>query len=203
MLLIRLWCVGAALVAAIVIGVLIRVYGGEAAFGVFKDLLPAGISIAAVYLAHVFQQRSMFVQSLRELWSKVIYAKNELVAYANLEEPKADDFAIAYRAIATAIDEVRGVYRNVGENEKYVGYFPYEPLHDMRKALDELRPGNEPSHKREFAGAAIQQAWNAMRFDFLSEFDTPEPTQPIVNRNARRTQESGTASSYRGGKGSA
>jgi hypothetical protein len=197
MLLFRLRCVGLFLTALIVAGVLLRVLFGEPTFEVFKDLLPVAIGIAAVYLAHVFQQRSMFIQALRCLWSGIIEAKNELLAYANLPKPTLESYAKAYRAIASAIDEMRGVYRNIGEDKEYVGYFPYEPLHDMRKALEELGHENITAETRQHAWDAIQQAWLAMRYNFLSEFETPEPTHPILTRGSQRTQKRGISPNRR------
>jgi hypothetical protein len=194
----RLWCVGLLFVAMIVVGVLIQVRSGPTAFGVFKDLMPVAISIAAVYLAHVFQERSMFIQALRSLWSDLIEAKNELLAYAHLPAPTPEDYTKAYRTIATAIDEMRGGYRNVGEDEEHVGYFPYEPLHDMRKALKQLDYKNISDEKRKQVGEAIEQAWLALRYNFLSEFETPEPTHPIWARGTRRVQKQGIAPKRRG-----
>jgi hypothetical protein len=177
----------------IVIGVILGAYKPKDVFPIFKDLLPIAISIVAVYLAHIFQQRSMFVQSLRSLWTNIIESKNELLSYANLPEPQMGDYAKAYRAIAAAIDEMRGVYQNVGEDRHYVGYFPYEPLHDMRKALKELGHENVTDSARKRTWDAIQQAWLSMRFSFLNEFDTPEPTNPILVAGTWRNQEPGSS----------
>jgi hypothetical protein len=127
----------------------------------------------------------------------LIEAKIELIAYTNLTTPQPDDYTKAYRMIGSAIDKMRGVYRNVGEDEKHLGYFPYEPLHDMRKELEKLGLANT-EEGRARARHAINRAWKAMRYKFLVEFETPEPTRPIVVRNYRSVQKRGISPHRRG-----
>ena len=44
------------------------------------------------------------------------------------------------RRISSTIDNMRIVYRNVGETDSLIGLYPYAPLHDMRRALQTLDP---------------------------------------------------------------
>lgn len=46
----------------------------------------------------------------------------------------------AWSALSNVIDEVRGVFRNVGETDRQVGQRPFEPLMDMLGQCD--GPGN-------------------------------------------------------------
>lgn len=112
--------------------------------------------------------------------------------YTDLVTPQAQDYNNAYRALSTVIDEMRGVYRNIGEDQQYVGTFPYEPLHDMRRAMEQLGNGKPTADRRREAREKIDQAWDAMRYDFLSEFETPEPLRPISKRDSKRIQRPGS-----------
>ena len=47
----------------------------------FLALSPLVVSVPAAYLAHCFQQRALFVNSLRKLWSDAVKAKGLLVRY--------------------------------------------------------------------------------------------------------------------------
>jgi hypothetical protein len=66
------------------------------------------------------------------VWSHLIEAKTHLVAYTMDPEPNGDDYVEAYKRVSKAIDEVRGVYLNVGEDGRYRGWYSYQPLHGSR-----------------------------------------------------------------------
>jgi hypothetical protein len=163
-------------------------------YELFKDLLPAVLGMLAVYLAGTFQERSNFVQSLRSLWSHLIEAKNEILRYTRDELPSKEKYEAAFGSLSMAIDEMRGVYKNVGETTNYRGLYPYEPLHDMRKALEHLGYGSRDPNHAKLAGERIMQAWYALRPKFLAEFDPPEPTDPIIQHNAVDSRKPGRAS---------
>lgn len=118
----------------------------------------------------------------------MIEAKNELVAC--VEDPSPPQRAQAYKRLSKAIDEVRGVYLNVGEDSAYRGLYPYEPLHDVRRILRGL--GESPSEQelRE-ARDRIQNAWHALRPAFLAELEPAEPTSPITYWWARDKRKEG------------
>jgi len=71
------------------------------------------------------------------------------------------------------------------EPDEIIGLYPFEPLHDMRKALMGLGPANPDPAARRSARQAIDQAWDALRPNFLDEFDPPEPSRPITIFGAR------------------
>jgi hypothetical protein len=99
--------------------------------------------------------------------------------------PTREKYQGAFNALSKAIDEVRGVYLNVGESAANVGLFPYEPLHDMRKAL--LAYGVMPTpgeSDRQECGAKINQAWFALRPQFLYELQPRRATYPITESGA-------------------
>lgn len=150
-----------------------------------KDVFPLVVAVLATFLASWFQRRLTFIESLRRLWSSMIEAKIELKAYARRPDRSEADYAHAYGALSRSIDEVRGVYRNVGETDSSIGLFPYQPLHDMRKALEGLGPGPYDEQASERSLQTIDQAWDSLRLSFLAEFDPPQPTSPVTTRGSR------------------
>jgi len=168
------------LVAAAVIG---RLFGGAKGLALYKiitDFTELQVALAAVYLAYVFQQRAFFVQMLRALWSQIIVAKNEIVRYSHDPVLTQEKYARAFGAISIAIDETRGVYRNVGETGTELGRYPYEPLQDMLRALTQLGYGEPSDGQRANCRARVIRAWNALRLEFRREFRPPEPSHPIT-----------------------
>jgi hypothetical protein len=156
-----------------------------------KDLFPLVVAVLATFLASWFQQRSTFVESLRRLWSHMIDAKIDLLDYARSTDRSETRYRQAYTALSRSIDEVRGVYKNVGESDSVIGLFPYEPLHDMRRSLETL--GCSPYDKEASAKAiqAFDRAWNSLRLSFLAEFSPPEPTTPVTTRWSRDPRREG------------
>ena len=156
----------------------------EDGYSTIKDFSSLLIAIGAAYLAYCFQRRQAFLVSLRDLWKELVEAKGELIEYTHNPNPDQVAFSKAHRALSKAIDTVRGVYRNVGETEDEIGLYPFEPLHDMRKVLDELGFGKATPDKRRAARLRFLRSWNALRWAFLKEFSTPEPPHPITARDA-------------------
>lgn len=149
-------------------------------YGLVKDMSPLLLGILAVFLTSWYQQRMAFLQAMRTLWSHMIEAKVAMLAYAATPSKTDDAYRAAYHQISRAIDEMRTVYRNVGENDRYIGWYPYEPLNDMRKAFEKLR-GNAHEPAAERARERIEASWAALRWRFLEEFGAPEPTHPITS----------------------
>jgi|1186.fasta_scaffold00496_4 hypothetical protein len=149
-----------------------------------KDFTGIFVAIAAAYLAYCFQRRQTFLASLRELWSKCIEAKADLIEYTHEPAPDRLKFGKVHRTLSTAIDMMRAVYCNVGETEASVGRYPFEPLHDMRRALDELGFEAADAAEQRKTRQRIMAAWNAFRWSFLREFSIPKPTHYIASRDA-------------------
>lgn len=160
------------------------------AYGLLKDMSPLLLGILAVFLTSWYQQRMAFLQALRALWSHLIEAKVAMLAYAATSSKTDDAYHAAYQQISSAIDEMRTVYRNVGENDRYIGWYPYEPLNDMRKALEGLRR-NSDERAAEHARELIEASWAALRWRFLQEVGAPEPTHPITTIGERPSRLSG------------
>lgn len=165
-----------------------------------KDTSLLIATIAVAYLANIYQKRQQFLQSLREQWKEIVQAKGALIQYCCKEEPSLDDYLAASRQLSECIDNMRIVYSNVGETDELIGLFPYEPLHDMRRALDRLDPRKVPSvaeEQRHLVRQEIWEAFNAIREHFLDEFDIEEPARPIIIEKMRRTKKPGSTDAAR------
>ena len=150
-----------------------------------KDFSALFIAIGAAYLAYCFQQRQAFLFALRELWAEIVKAKTRVNYYIKHKHPNEKDYRKAYCSLSKAIDLVRGVYINVGENDKKIGLYPFEPLHDIRKCMEIITFVEVSANEKEACIAKIDDAWNALRFSFLREFDRPCAGYPITEHFAR------------------
>jgi hypothetical protein len=159
-----------------------------------KDMALVFVTVVAAYLASVFQKRNSFVEALREEWQDIIKAKSALFAYTQLDAPTQKDYVTAFCTISESIDNMRSVYKNVGETGSLVGLYPYEPLHDMRRALQDLEPRKHPNvseQQRAEARNDILGAWYALREQFLEELDLEAPDNPLLVPRSRRTKAQG------------
>ncbi len=161
-----------------------------------KDMALIIITVIAAYLANVFQKRSSFVNSLEREWRGIVQTKTALYRFCEMQSPTQQDYLDAFCSISATLDNMRIVYENVGENGKLVGLYPYEPLHDMRRALMTLNPtknGAPPPADRKCARDAILQCFAALRENFLEELDLEQPTHPLLVSGGKRLKQSGAA----------
>ena len=152
----------------------------------FLALSPLVISVPAAYLAHCFQQRALFVSSLRELWADAVKAKGLLMRYC-LSDGQADYYE-AWIKLSNVIDEVRAVYRNVEETDLDVGIRPFEPLMDMLKKFESLEPSSKTLPPFDQVQTHIENSWRAFQDAFLEEFDRPEPSFYISDYDVKRPE---------------
>ena len=141
------------------------------------------------YLSNIFHKRSKFVESLKEEWRNIVRTKSVLLGTCEKPYLATDDYLAALYKISETIDTMRIVYRNAGETGGLVGLYPFEPLHDMRRALQTLDPRlstEVPSEQKTLVRDAILQAFNALRETFLEELDLEEPHHPLLISGARR-----------------
>lgn len=174
-----------AVAGLIAVAAALKVLDRDEEYGVVKDLSPLALAIPAAFLAVSFQERAAFLQALRHLWSSMIAVKNELFSYTTQENPGEDAYRKAFNQLSQVIDEVRGVYRNVGESDQSLGLFPYQPLHDMRKTLRNLGPGPNDEQARDEALQEFEQAWQSLRAAFLPELSPADPPRPITTHRSR------------------
>ncbi|MBC8229309.1 hypothetical protein H8E77_07180 [bacterium] len=69
------------------VGVVIRKWMEDEWYSFYKDILPIFIMIPAAYIAYAFQQRTSYLQALRNLWKQLIPAVQAAIQYTYLEEP--------------------------------------------------------------------------------------------------------------------
>jgi hypothetical protein len=159
-----------------------------------KDMSLVLVTVVAAYLANVFQKRSLFLNALKEEWRNMVRAKSTVFTYTQIENPSQEQYLAAFCAISECVDNMRAVYRNVGETEKLIGLYPYAPLHDIRRALQTLKPTPDrtvTSDERELTRRAILQSFYALRETFLEELDLEAPENPLLIYNGRRLKKSG------------
>ena len=123
-----------------------------------KDMALVFVTVVAAYLANVFQKRNKFVESLEEEWRGIVRTKSALFAFCEKSFPTADDYITAFCRISETLDNMRIVYRNVGETDELIGLYPYAPLHDMRRALQTIDPRNNQSVSPEARSLEIGRA---------------------------------------------
>jgi hypothetical protein len=153
------------------------------------------VTVVAAYMAHIYQKRTTFLQNLREQWKEIVEAKAALIYYCHLEGNNLQEYLIASRKISETIDNMRIVYRNVGETDTYVGLYPYSPLHYMHQVMQTLDPRRaNPTPEDKFkARGEMWNAFNALREHFVEEFDIGEPTRPILIKGMKRKKQTGAA----------
>jgi hypothetical protein len=163
-----------------------------------KDMALVFVTVVAAYLANVFQKRSKFVEALEMEWRNIVSTKSALFTYCAKTYPTTDEYVGAFCKISEALDNMRIVYRNVGETRDLVGLYPYAPLHDMRRALQSIDPRKNSlitEEQRTLARHAILQSFYALRETFLEELDLQEPDHPLLIMGARRTKKRGALAS--------
>jgi hypothetical protein len=162
----------------------------------FKDMSLLIATGGVAYITNVFQKRNTFVQALREEWREIVETKAALFAYTQLPTPTREQYIATFNIVSQTIDNMRTVYRNVGETGSLVGLYPFAPLHDMRRALQTLDPEKGPvgQDERNLTRDAILQSFYALRETFLDELDLEEPTNPLLIYAGRRQKNSGCTS---------
>jgi hypothetical protein len=163
-----------------------------------RDMSLLIVTGGVAYISNVYQKRSNFVNSLEQEWRALVATKNALYAYCENPSPTAADYLAAFCELSASLDNMRIVYRNVGETDDLIGLYPYAPLHDMRRALITLDPRkaeNVTPEYRKLVRDAILQSFYALRETFLEELDLEQPGHPLLISGGRRLKVSGATGS--------
>jgi hypothetical protein len=171
---------------------------GTALKDVYEYLKDMSLLIATggvAYITNMYQRRQAFLDSLKAEWRDIIAAKSALLAFMHKPEPTHDEYVATYTRLSETIDNMRIVYRNVGETEQLIGLYPYAPLHDMRRVLQVLDPrdAGAATADRKLVRDTMLRSFYALREHFLDELDLEEPDRPILAFSARRLQTDGAA----------
>lgn len=178
----------------------------EFAKGVYEVIKDMSLLIATggvAYVTNVFQKRSKFVESLEEEWRGIVKTKSALHGFCEKPYPSTDDYLAVFSRISETIDNMRIVYRNVGETDTLIGLYPYAPLHDMRRALQSIDPRKRttiPPEERKLVRDAILQSFYALREVFLEELDLEEPVHALLISSGRRTKKPGATKAAKSGQ---
>ena len=167
---------------ALILGLTLRIVGPPEPtpyYSTFKDLVPLIFAIPAAYLGYAFQQRNSYLGSLRALWSKLVSAVNNAIQYTYSNEPSQENFDKVITDLSIVVDEVRGVYKNIGEGPKTSGFYPYEPIKDIYDAVFELGFGKLDEVRKTSTRRKVVGHWKSIRENFLAEFDRAEPTKVV------------------------
>ncbi len=165
-------------------GVTLRIFDAteeQKIYSTFKDLLPLIFAVPLGYLGFCFQRRNSFMSSLKFLWKNMIVAVNEAIQYTHHEENSQEDFGAVLTSLSEVIDELRGVYKNIGETESNIGQYPFEPIKTINKEIKKLGYGKIENSVREKSRDLIIGNWQSIRKEFLHEFDRYEPTKPVTS----------------------
>ncbi|WP_339161814.1 hypothetical protein [Methylobacterium bullatum] len=157
----------------------------EFVYGYLKDFSPLLLAVGAAYLAYSFQRRMAFLTSLRELWKDITQTKNTLINFTYKSKPTEKEYEEAQQKLYNTIDLVRAVYKNIGETDKEIGFYPFEPLHDMRRSFDLCDPALSSIDRRRQARGELVTAWHSLKSAFLQEFPRASPIAPMVERGTR------------------
>ena len=108
--------------------------------------------------------------------------------------PEPKEYYDVLAALRVAIDDLRGVYRNVGESEAQQGHYPVSPLLDIYDGVAALQAFGQLAPEEAAARRALSQLlfaqWKNVRGVLLYELDRPEPSASDIRRmmpDAQRT----------------
>lgn len=166
----------------VAIGILLRVWfpaEHSLEYATFKDLVPLAIAIPAAWLGYCLQRRQAYLRDVRDLWSKLIASTQDAIQYTHLLKPSQSEFSKTQKSLSVAIEELRGVFLNIGQSGGDVGLFPFESIKNIQKAISSLRFGEAVTpEKAAQARGEIIKNWKKLREHFLSECARGVPIKP-------------------------
>ncbi len=177
-----LWKVVIALVMLLIIGIVLKSLYPEKdhpVYSTYKDLVPILLGIPAAYLAYCFNLRNAHLQTLRSLWSNTIKAIQKARDYCYLRDLTYPEYSATLSGLSAAIDEVRGVFKNLGETHSKIGLYPFEPLKEIFELVKALKPIPTTTEQQKLdTKVEIDAHWKKLRTKFLRELERSEPDHP-------------------------
>jgi len=144
-------------------------------FQTFRDFILLLVAIPAALLTDFFQKRNNFEDALRQLWSQISSSVNEARQYTYRSHSTEDEYRRIMVGLSRSIDEVRSVYKNLGESKTSIGYYPFESLKLIYEIFNDLGYGQLDPLKTKHAREQLDHHWRNFKEVFLWEFDRPEP----------------------------
>lgn len=177
----------------VIICALAKYFNHPGIYSLFKDMSGYVLLAVGPYVAYLFQRRGKFVELLQEEWRKVGEVKQDIISYCQKGKSDIDQYIDLYSNLSIAIDNMRALFRNVGESEEYIGLYPYETLHDFRRQLETIDPRKGPVSAAAMKDASrnIVSSFQAFRDIFLIELSPVEPDFPIIAHNLKRLRKPG------------
>lgn len=144
-------------------------------YATYKDVLPLLVAIPAAWLAFSVQRRMSYLQQLRLIWSKLVEAVQSALEYTDLESPEASDQQKTLRTIRIVIDEIRALFKNVGETDRRRGVYPFGEVKNIHDLVRDLSPTSFTPTAAAKTRAEILSHWKQAQRFLLPEFDREEP----------------------------
>jgi len=164
-----------ALVCLFIIGGGFLFYLDRDLFQTFRDFILLLVAIPAALLTDYFQKRNNFEEALRNLWSQISESVNEAKQYTFRKDTSEDEYRRILVNLSRSIDEVRSVYKNLGETKSNTGFYPFESLKIIYVQLENLGFGRLDESLAKATRDEIDHYWKNFKEVFLWEFDRPEP----------------------------
>ena len=137
---------------------------------VLERLIPVVMGLAGAGLAYVFNRRNSYLTGLPSLWRQLVKAVQGAIHYTKVEAD-SEQFQQVKKGLSTAIDEVRGHFGNIGEDERTGGLYPLEPLKRIYCEFERLDPANEEVADASGVREQMVRHWKDLRAELLPEFD--------------------------------
>jgi ABC-type uncharacterized transport system ATPase subunit len=110
------------------------------------------------------------------LWGNIINAVNKTILFTEHRIEPEKEYLEILLLLSKSIDEIRGVYCNIGESQKEKGYYPFESLKSIYAIIEEAGRNGMKDEDMQLANEKIRAHWQTIRKTFLAEFDRSEPT---------------------------
>ena len=116
---------------------------------------------------------------MRDLWRQLISALQLGIQYTYKTAPTESDYSATLAALSTAIDLVRGLFKNV-PTDYGPDLYPFESLKEIHDIVAGLGYGEgfcsiSAAESRE----RIIRRWKNVRDSILAEFDRDVPLEPV------------------------
>ena len=148
-----------------------------AQYGVLRDFVALAVAAPAAWLAWAYQRRLSYMHALRQLWSDAVASVQSAFRYTCTPAPSQLHYSQTLSNLATTIEQVRGVFKNVDEVAGTGRLYPFEQLKLIHSAIFELGYGEDASEDlRQAARLQITRCWKPARAPLLLEFDRSTPT---------------------------